>query len=39
MTDNLKIHIRSEFICEYEDEHVFAIYIDGKFSSLLTAIL
>jgi hypothetical protein len=32
----LTVKIKTEFICSYEDYHVFAIYLNGKFSRMLT---
>lgn len=33
---DLKVYIRTDFICEYEDVCVIALFVDDKFSKLIT---
>jgi hypothetical protein len=33
---DITIDIRTEFLCEYENIYVFAIWMDNKFSSILS---
>lgn len=31
----ITVNVRAEFLCEYEDTAVFALYLNGKFTNLL----
>lgn len=34
--ENIRVKLQTEFLTEYESQFVFAMYINGKFSRVLT---